>query len=79
MKRVLDYFEIGLEKLLDETTALEDAYDPDKEIASEYRIIEKSLLRYPEEILKTQGDRIHELKNQIDALGVKLQRDEFAI
>lgn len=79
MKRVLDYFEIGFEKLLSETSALAESIQDTGWIPSEYILIEKALLQYPEEILKTQSAKIHELKNQIDTIGLKCKKNEISL
>ena len=79
MKRVLDYFEIGLDKLLLETTALGEPIPKDSTVASEYRVIERSLLKYPEEILTTQMDKISELKNEVDKIGQDIHSDDIVL
>ena len=77
MKRMLDYFENGLEKLLEQARGLKEEKGKNELTPAEFKIIEKALLLYPTEIIETQRARIEDIKEQIDAVGVEVEKNQI--
>ena len=78
MKKVLDYFEEGLRELIKNTIALNQVYNKEQP-SSEFIAIKNTLIRYPEEILLTQTDRMQKLKMQIDMIEVQIGQQKNII